>query len=62
MRNLERSKWLAALFEQKYGKDCFQLVQVATLDEAEAVGRAMKGTSPRLQILRKLTPEQIVPL
>ena len=41
--DIDKSKWLAELFDQKYGPGKFGLLEVKDSDTSEALGDAIKG-------------------
>lgn len=44
-RSLEKNKWLVEVFEEKYGKDAFELVEVKDMQRAGAFDQAAQGCS-----------------
>jgi hypothetical protein len=52
VRDVNKAQWMNVLFEQKYGRDRFQLVEVKRLDDAELVCNAMKGNCASSMLYR----------
>jgi nucleoside-diphosphate-sugar epimerase len=47
VRDAKKNAWLSEFFDSRYGKDKFELVEIADLSASGALDETLKGTMPR---------------